>query len=364
MNVKNDSQKGKMKEITIGKSKIGPCTPPYIVAELSGNHNQSLERALKLVEAAKEAGVHAIKLQTYTAETITLDIKEGEFLITDQSSLWKNRNLFDLYQEAHLPWEWHKPIFERCRELGLDVFSTPFDETAVDFLEGLNVPCYKIASPEIVDLPLLRKVASTGKPMIISTAAATLVEIAEAVTAVRDAGCKELILLKCTASYPAQAEDANLLTLPHLADCFGTLVGLSDHSMGIGVAIASIALGACFIEKHFTLSRADGGVDSVFSMEPHEMKALVNESKKSWQALGCIHYGPLTTEKVTLSHRPSLYFVEDLEAGSIVAVHHVRSVRPGKGLAPKEIDRILGLKLEKRVFKGTPVSWDCFKGQL
>jgi pseudaminic acid synthase len=351
-----------MKEITIGKHKIGPHSRPYVVAELSGNHNKSLDRALKLVEAAKYAGVQAVKLQTYTPDTITLDVKEGDFFISDQKSLWKNRNLYDLYNEAHLPWEWHQPIFDLCHQLGLDVFSSPFDETAVDFLETLNVPCYKIASPEIVDLDLIRKAAATRKPVIISTAASTLEEIGEAVDAARQAGCKEIILLKCTASYPTQPTDSNILTIPHLAQCFDTLVGISDHSMGLGVAVASVALGACFIEKHFTLSRSDGGVDSAFSMEPEEMKALVIESERAWQSLGHVQYGPLATEKITLSHRPSLFFVEDLNEGTIVELKHIRSVRPASGLPPKEMQNVLGLKLRQKVKKGTPVKWDLFKG--
>ena len=350
-----------MNEIQIGRLSIGPSYPPFIVAELSGNHQHSLERALKLVKMAKNAGAHAIKLQTYTPDTITLDIKEGEFLIEDQESLWKNRTLYELYREAHLPWEWHQPIFEYCRQLGIEAFSTPFDETAVDFLEELQVPCYKIGSPEIVDHDLIRKVAQTGKPLILSTAAATLGEIGEAVAVARQAGCHQLILLKCTASYPAQPRDAHLRTLPHLAESFDALVGLSDHTLGIGVAIASVALGACLIEKHFTLSRQEGGVDSAFSMEPQEFQILVEESQKAWEALGHIHYLPLHAERVTYSHRPSLYFVEDLLEGTIVLPQHVRTVRPGKGLPPKELSHILGLVLTQTVKKGTPVSWDVFK---
>ncbi len=350
-----------MKEIQIGSHKIGPNHPPFIVAEVSGNHNQSLERALQIVDKAKESGAHAVKLQTYTPDTITLNVKTGEFHIDDQKSLWKNRNLYDLYQEAHLPWEWHQPIFKRCKELGLTVFSTPFDETAVDFLEALNVPCYKIASPEIVDHNLIHMVASTGKPVILSTGAATLEEIDEAVSVAREAGCKDLILLKCSTSYPAKASDANLRTLSHLSECFDALVGLSDHTLGIGVAIASVAQGACLIEKHFTLSRQDKGVDSAFSMEPHEFRALVDESTRAWEALGQIHYGPLPTEKVTHSHRPSLYFVEELPAGTRVESHHIRSVRPGKGLPPKELPHVIGLVLAHPVKLGTAVSWELFK---
>lgn len=350
-----------MKEIQIGCSKIGSGHPPFIVAEMSGNHQHSLEKALKIVESAKEAGAHAIKLQTYTPDTITLDIKGGEFLIKDQESLWKNRNLYELYQEAHLPWEWHRPIFDRCRQLGIEAFSSPFDESAVDFLETLHVPCYKIASPEIVDLDLIRKAASTGKPLILSTGASTIMEIGEAVAAAREGGCTELILLKCTAAYPASAKDIHLRTLPHLAETFDVLVGLSDHTMGIGTSIASIALGACLIEKHFTLSRKEGGVDSAFSMEPDELRSLVVESRCAWDALGTIHYDPLYAEKVTHSHRPSLYFVEDLPSGTVVQIQHIRSVRPGSGLPPKELSHVLGLTLTQEVKKGTPVKWDVFK---
>lgn len=350
-----------IKEIQIGPYRLGPHHPPMIVAELSGNHNRSLTTALALVEKAKEAGAHAVKLQTYTPDTITLDVKEGDFLITDPESLWKGRNLYDLYREAHLPWEWHAPLFERCKELGLVCFSSPFDETAVDFLETLDVPCYKIASPEIVDHALIRRAAQTGKPLILSTAAATLVEIGEAVAAARGAGCKEIILLKCTAAYPAQPKDANLRTLPHLAHCFDTLVGLSDHSLGIGVAVASVALGACFIEKHLTLSRDDGGVDSAFSMEPQEFQSLVEESLRAWEALGHIRYAPLHAERVTQSHRPSLFFVENLPVGTIIQSHHLRTVRPGTGLPPKELKQLLGLTLKRAVKKGTPAAWDLFK---
>jgi pseudaminic acid synthase len=348
-------------EITIGSRKIGPKHPPFIVAEISGNHNGSLENAFKLVDEAKKAGVHAIKLQTYTPDTITLDVREGEFLVSHPKSLWKGRNLYDLYQEAHTPWDWHKPIFDRCKKLGLIAFSTPFDETAVDFLEELNVPCYKIGSLEIVDLPLIKKAAQTGKPMIISIGAATLAETGEAVEVARQAGCKNLILLKCNKVYPAQPIDSHINTLPHLAACFNTLVGISDHTLSLGVAIASVALGSCLIEKHFTFSRAAGGVDSAFSLEPAEFKTLVEESKNAWEALGKIQYDPLESEKPEIAFRPSLYFVEDIAAGEVVQSHHVRSVRPGKGLPPKEFDHVIGLKLLMSVKKGTPVSWEVFK---
>lgn len=350
-----------MYEIKIKSNIISPYHPPFIVAELSGNHNGSLDQALQLVEAAKEAGVQAIKIQTYTPDTITLDVKRDEFLISDASSLWKNKYLYELYQQAYTPWEWHAPIFNRCHELELIAFSTPFDETAVDFLEDLEVPCYKIASLEIVDLPLIQKVASTGKPLIISTAGATLAEIDEAVRTARGAGCKDLILLKCTSAYPAQATDSHLRTIPHLAESFNTLVGLSDHTLSLGAPIASVALGCCLIEKHMALSRKTSGVDNDFSLEPAEMKQLVEEVKLAWQALGNIQYGPLPSEKTSLSHRPSLYFVQDLAAGETVQPAHIRSVRPSKGLAPKEFDQVIGLQLTQAVSKGTPVSWSLFK---
>jgi N-acetylneuraminate synthase len=347
--------------VSIGTHRIGSGYPPFIVAELSGNHQGSLERALKLLEEAHKAGAHAVKLQTYTPDTITLKIKGGEFLIQDGNNLWKGRNLYDLYEEAHTPWEWHKEIFDRGRELGVVVFSSPFDETAIDFLEELNAPCYKIASPEIIDLPLIQKAAATGKPLILSTGASTLVEIGEAVCVARENGCKDLILLKCTTEYPTSPVHSHLRTLPHLAESFKVMVGLSDHSLGIGVPLAGIALGACLIEKHLTLSREEGGVDAIFSLEPTEFQSLVMESKRAWQALGEVHYGPLYEERVTLSHRPSLYFVAELAVGQIVQSEHIRSVRPNQGLSPKEIDKVIGLQLKQGVKYGTPVSWNLFK---
>lgn len=350
-----------MHEIKIGPYQIGPRHPPFIVAEMSGNHHHSLERALELVRIAKQAGVHALKLQTYTPDTITLNSREKEFLIEDNDSLWKGKYLYDLYQEAHLPWDWHKPIFDLCQELNLVVFSTPFDESAVDFLETLHVPCYKIASLEIIDLPLIRKAAQTGKPLIISTGASHLSEIAEAVEAAKQAGCRDLILLQCTSSYPASPKDSNLKTIPQLMQTFNTLVGLSDHTLGIGVPIASIALGGCLIEKHFTLSRENLGVDAPFSLEPHELKALVIESERAWQALGQVCFVPSPSESYSLSLRPSLYFVEDLPIGTLIEARHVKSVRPGNGLSPKNIEAIIGLELRQPVRYGMPVSWNVFK---
>ncbi|WP_286885363.1 pseudaminic acid synthase [Aneurinibacillus sp. UBA3580] len=344
--------------IMIGERKIGPDSPPFIIAEMSGNHNQSLERALAIVEAAARAGAHALKLQTYTADTMTLDITEGDFYIEDPNSLWQGNSLYALYQEAYTPWEWHKPIFDRCRELGLLAFSTPFDETAVDFLESLDVPAYKIASFENTDLPLIRKVAATGKPVIISTGMATIAELDETVRAAREAGCQNLILLKCTSTYPATPENTNLRTLPHLQQLFGCQVGLSDHTMGTGVSVASVALGATVIEKHFTLSRADGGVDAAFSMEPDELRALVVETERAWQALGRISYGPTETEKPSLKHRRSLYIVKDLKAGDVLTKENVRAIRPGAGLAPKHYETLLGKTVKCDVKRGTPLTWE------
>lgn len=347
-----------MKEIDILGKKIGCSYPPFVIAEMSGNHNQSLERALEIVEAAATTGVHALKIQTYTADTMTLDIDQGEFHINDPNSLWKGNSLYNLYQQAYTPWEWHKPIFDRCKELGIIGFSTPFDATAVDFLESLGVPFYKIASFENTDLPLIRKVASTGKPMIISTGMATVAELDETVRAARDNGCQDLVLLKCTSTYPATPENTNILTIPHLQNLFNVQVGLSDHTLGIGVAVASIALGATVIEKHFTLRRADGGVDSAFSMEPEEMKALVEESERAWQSLGKISYGPTEAEKKSLVFRRSLYIAQDMKAGEIFTPENLRAVRPGLGLMPKYYDILLGKRIKQDVSRGTPISWD------
>jgi N-acetylneuraminate synthase len=337
-------------------------TSPFIFAEMSGNHNQSLERALQIVEAAAKAGAHGLKLQTYTADTMTLDINEGEFFIEDPNSLWCGASLYELYQQASTPWEWHQPIFQKCKELGVIGFSTPFDATAVDFLESLDVPCYKIASFENTDLPLIRKVASTGKPMIISTGMATVAELDETVRVAREAGCQDLILLKCTSSYPATPEKTNILTIPHLRELFDVQVGLSDHTMGIGVSVASVALGATFIEKHFTLSRADGGVDSAFSIEPAEMAQLVVESERAWQALGKVSYGPTEgSEQKSVIFRRSLYVTEDLPAGEVLTTENMRAIRPGRGVAPKYYQNFLGLKVKRAVRRGTPVTWDLIR---
>ena len=347
-----------MREITLFDRKIGIEHPPFVIAEMSGNHNQSLERALEIVEAAAKTGVQALKLQTYTADTMTLDIDEGEFYIDDPNSLWHGNSLYQLYQQAYTPWDWHKPIFDRCQELGMIGFSTPFDATAVDFLESLDVPCYKIASFENTDLPLIRKVASTGKPMFISTGMATVSELDETVRAAREAGCPDLVLLKCTSTYPATPENTNLRTIPHIRDLFDVQVGLSDHTMGIGVAVASVALGATVIEKHFTLSRAEGGVDAAFSMEPEEMRQLVLETERSWQALGKIKYGVTEAEQDSLQFRRSLYIAQDMKAGDRFTPENLRAVRPGLGLPPKYYDILLRKTINQDVKMGTPLRWN------
>lgn len=331
---------------------------PFIIAEMSGNHNQSLERALAIVDAAAAAGVDAVKIQTYTADTMTLDIAAGEFFIADQDSLWKGESLYNLYEKAHTPWEWHKPIFERCKEHGILGFSTPFDDTSVDFLEELDVPCYKIASFENVDLPLIRKVARTGKPMIASTGMTTVSELEDLVRAARENGCRDLTLLKCTSSYPASAEGTNLRTIPHMRELFNCEVGLSDHTLGIGVAVAGVALGASVIEKHFTLSRADGGVDAAFSLEPDEMAQLVRECRAAALAMGEVRYEMAEQEKKSLRFRRSLYIVEDMKAGDVITAENMRRIRPGLGLSPKYYEVVLGRRVKCDVARGTALSWD------
>lgn len=329
---------------------------PFIIAEMSGNHNHSLERALEIVDAAADAGVDALKIQTYTADTITIDKSDGEFFIADPNSLWKGESLYSLYQKAYTPWEWHKPIFDRCKEKGLIGFSTPFDFTAVDFLEGLDVPFYKIASFENVDIPLIRKIAKTGKPIIASIGMASLAELIELVETAKANGCNDLTLLKCTSSYPATPAGSNLATIPHMKTLFDCAVGLSDHTLGIGVAVASIAFGAMVIEKHFTLSRAEGGVDAAFSLEPQEMKQLVKEVNAAYEAIGTVHYG-LTSQEST-KFRRSLYIVEDMKAGDVITETNMRSIRPGLGLPPKYYDILLGKKVKCDVKRGTALSWD------
>lgn len=346
-----------MSDVRIGKRRIGCDEPPLVIAEMSGNHNQSLDRALAIVEAAARCGVHALKLQTYTPETMTLDLDTREFHIEAPNSLWKGASLYRLYEQAQTPWEWHAPLFERARALGLEVFSTPFDETAVEFLEHLDPPCYKIASFENTDLPLVRRVAATGRPLLISTGMATVSELDETVSAARDAGARDIVLLKCTSAYPAGPENANLMTIPHLRALFNCEVGLSDHTPGVGVAVASVALGASVIEKHFTVDRAEGGVDSAFSMEPAEMAMLVTETDRAWRARGTVAYGIADTERASLQFRRSLYIVKDLNKGDILNRDNVRAIRPGFGLPPKFMDLVLGRTVRRNVARGTPVDW-------
>lgn len=347
-----------IKEIILGNRKICLNQSPFIIAEMSGNHNQSLNRTLEIVEVAAGAGDHALDSDLYCADTMTLDLGEGEFFISDPNSSWKGKTLYKLYHEAYTPWEWHKPIFERCRELGLIVFSTPFDETAVDFLESLNVPAYKIAPFENNHLSLIRKVASTKKPMMISTGMATVAELDEAVRTAREAGCNDIILLKCTSTYPATPENTNLLTIPHLRQLFYLEVGLSDHTLGIGVAVAGVALGATVIEKHFTLSRADGGVDAGFSIEPCEIKFLVEETRNAWLALGRVCYGVTEKEKVSIRFRRSIYVIEDINAGEKFTTKNLRIIRPGEGLPPKYYDILLGKNSSRNIKRGKPMSWE------
>lgn len=331
--------------------------PPFIVAEMSGNHNSSLEKALQIVEAAANSGVDALKIQTYTADTMTLNRKEGEFLISDSDSSWKGMSLYELYQKAYTPWEWHEAIFEKCKTCGILGFSTPFDSLAVEFLETLNVPFYKIASFENIDIPLIKKVAQTGKPMIVSTGMATVAELDEMVRTARKNGCRELVLLKCTSSYPATSEESNIKTIPHMRELFQCEVGLSDHTLGIGVAIASVAMGATVIEKHFTLSREEYGVDAAFSMEPEEMKMLVEESRRAWQSMGKVCYGISEKERQSLKFRRSLYIVEDMKAGDVLTEKNMRVIRPGVGLLPKYYELLLGRKVNRDICKETPLEW-------
>ena len=347
--------------IEIAGRKVHVGVSPFVIAEMSGNHNQSLGRAIEIVEAVAKTGAHALKIQTYTPDTMTIDLDEREFHISDPKNLWAGKSLYKLYGEAYTPWEWHKPIFVRARELGLIPFSTPFDDTSVDFLESLEVPCYKIASFENTDIPLIRRVAATGKPLIISTGMATIAELDESVRAARKEGCKDLILLKCTSSYPATAENTNILTIPHMRELFGCEVGLSDHTMGIGASVASVALGATVIEKHFTLNRADGGIDSAFSMEPTEMAQLIVETQRAWQAIGQVTYGPTDTEKKSLQYRRTLYVVKDLKAGDVLTRENLRAIRPGMGLPPKHQQDVLGRAVKVNVRRGTALDWNLLK---
>jgi N-acetylneuraminate synthase len=355
--MKNTMKNLDCESILIGERPIGPGHPPFVIAEMSGNHNQSLERALAIVDAAARSGAHGLKIQTYTPDTMTIDIDEREFHISDSGSLWAGKSLYKLYQEASTPWEWHVPIFERARQHGMVPFSTPFDETSIDFLMGLDVPCFKIASFENADITLIRRVASTGKPLIISTGMATLAELDETVRTARDAGCKDLILLKCTSTYPATPENTNVRTVPHMRQLFGCEVGLSDHTMGVGAAIAAVALGATVIEKHFTLNRQDGGVDSTFSMEPAEMAQLVTECLRAWQALGRVGYGATDAELRSIQFRRSLYIVKELKAGDVLTRENVKAIRPGLGMPTKYLDVVIGRRVKVDVPRGTGLAW-------
>ena len=349
-----------MTEIQIGGRPVGLAHKPFIIAEMSGNHNQSLDRALALVEAAAAAGVDALKLQTYTADTITMDT--GFTINEEGTSLWEGKNLYKLYEEAHTPWEWHAALFARARELGMLAFSSPFDETAVDFLETLDVPAYKIASFENAHWPLLRKVAATGKPVIVSTGAATLSEIDEAVRVLRDAGCRELVLLKCTSTYPASPTSTNLRTIPVLAETFNCPIGLSDHTMGVGASVAAVALGACVIEKHFTLRRADGGIDSAFSLEPAELKLLVEETERAHQALGTVQLCVQASEEKSRVFKRSIYVARPIAEGEVFTTENLRVIRPGDGLLPRHWDVVLGRRAARPLAAGTPLSWDALLG--
>ncbi len=340
---------------------ISKAEKPFIIAEMSGNHNQSLDRALAIVEAAAKAGADAIKLQTYTADTMTINARHGLFNIDDTDSLWKGQNLYELYQKAYTPWDWHKPIMDRAKELGMIAFSSPFDATAVEFLEELEVPVYKVASFENTDHPLLKKIAQTGKPVIMSTGLTRLADLDESVRVLRDNGCKELALLKCTSTYPASAATTNLMTIPHMEQMFDDIiVGLSDHTMGIGAPVAAVALGARIIEKHFTLSRADGGVDSTFSLEPHELESLVVESQRAFEAIGKVQYGIQKSEQNSSRFKRSVYVVKDMAAGESFSFDNLRIIRPGDGLSPKYFEGLLGKTARAAVKAGTPLAWAHF----
>ena len=344
-----------MSGFSINSKLIGIGHPPYIVAEMSGNHNGDIDRAFTLIKAAKQAGVDAIKFQTYTADTLTIDHDGPEFRV--QGGLWDGRSLYELYQEASTPWEWHERLFAKCHELGLTFFSTPFDESAVDFLEDLNVPAYKVASFEVADPPLIKKIAATGKPMIISTGMASEQEIAETVTIVRRSGCSKLALLHCVSAYPAPVEEMDLQTIPDLAERFGVVAGLSDHTLGIAAAVAGVALGASLVEKHFTLRRADGGPDAAFSVEPGELKQLCEQCRIAWSARGRVSYHRKSSEQANLVFRRSLYVVKDIAAGEAFTVDNLRSIRPGYGLAPKHLPEVLGKTAAKAIRRGTAFNW-------
>lgn len=347
--------------LEIDGRRIGPGFSIYIVAELSANHHQDFDQAVKLIHAAKEAGADAIKLQTYTAETLTLRCNKEYFRIGG-GTLWDGRTLFDLYEEACTPWAWQPKLKAIANELGLDLFSTPFDRTAVDFLERMNVPAYKVASFEIVDLPLIRCIAQTGRPIIVSTGAATLAEIDEAVQTIREIGGNQIALLKCTSAYPAQPEEMNLRTIPHMAETFKVPVGLSDHTTDIAVPVAAVTLGACIMEKHFTLSRSIPSLDSAFSMEPYEFKAMVEAIRAAEKALGEVHYGPTKEEVKTRVYRRSLFVVEDMKAGETFTAENVRSIRPGHGLHTRYLGEVMGRVASRDIQRGSPVTWDLVAG--
>lgn len=349
-----------MKDIRIGDKVIGTTHKPFIIAEMSGNHNQSIERAKQIIDAAVEAGADAVKLQTYTPDTMTINSTTGLFQINDEDSLWNGRNLYDLYKEAHTPWEWHKPLFDYAKEKGVYIFSTPFDETAVDFLEELGVGAYKIASFENTDHPLLKKIAQTGKPVIMSTGLANIADLDESVKILRNHGCSELILLKCTSTYPASPENSHISTIPHMSTLFRCHVGLSDHTMGIGAAIAAVALGARVIEKHFTIRRSDGGVDSTFSIEPVELKNLVVESERAFLSLGSVYYGVQEAEKKSLRFKRSVYVVKEVNSGELFTKDNLRVLRPGDGMPPKYYELLLGKVSRTNIQAGTPLKWEMF----
>ena len=353
----------KSEPFEIAGRRVGPDEPPFVIAELSGNHNRSLKRALAIIDASADAGADAVKLQTYTADTMTLDLREREFVIDDPASLWHGRSLYDLYDEAHTPWDWHAALFERARERGVILFSTPFDDSAVAFLETLRCPAYKIASFENTDTRLLRTVARTGKPIIISVGMASLAEIDQAVATCRSEGNDRIVLLKCTSTYPAEPADSDLRTIPHLRDAFGVQVGLSDHTLGIGVAVAAVALGASVIEKHVTMRRAEGGVDAAFSLEPDELRALVEETKRAHASLGTVRYGGSAAEQGSKQFRRSLYVSADLRAGDVLGPENLRAIRPGYGLSVAEYDRVLGMTVRRDVPRGSALDWGMLRAE-
>jgi N-acetylneuraminate synthase len=350
-----------MHDIQIGDRLVGADHEPFVIAELSGNHSQQLDIALAMVDAAAQAGAHAIKLQTYTADSMTLDVESDDFVIQEQDSLWNGEKLHALYQKAATPYEWHQPLFDKAKSLGMLAFSSPFDEQAVDFLDDLNVPCFKIASFELTHLPLIRKAASKKKPLILSTGMASLTEIEQAVNVARQAGCDDIILLKCTSTYPAQSTHSNIATIPHLRQAFGCQVGISDHTAGIGVSVASVALGATLIEKHFVLDRQAGGVDASFSLEPDELACLVLETKRAYQALGQVTYGGTQAEEKSKQYRRSIYVSENVQQGQVLNAQNLRIVRPAFGLAPKNWDKVLGKIAKRTLLKGTPLDWSMFE---